>query len=436
MLPVLYRTLTRPLAPLAVAYLKQRRDRGKEHPVRFRERQGFPSKARPCGPLVWIHAASVGEATAILGLIDRLLQSRPELDILVTSGTVTSADLLEKRLPGRARHQFVPADLPQWVIRFLDHWRPDLALWVESELWPNLVLETRAHGVPMVLLNGRLSLRSYERWRRWPGLISPMLDAFHLCLAQDADQAERFRLLGARNVVTVGDLKAAAATLHLDSSELLRLRGRIGSRPVWLAASTHAGEEEIVAQAHRLITRDHAKLLTIIAPRHPGRGDAIAAMLAANGLSVARRARRDTVAPETDVYLADTMGELGLFYGFAGIAFVGGSLIAKGGHNPFEAARLDCAVLHGPDMSNCAGMAAALAAGSAVETVTDAETLAHTVSALLADPRLRRERATAAARVAAGGLGILDAVLEQLAPWLDRFAPLRALAEPRRSLQA
>jgi 3-deoxy-D-manno-octulosonic-acid transferase len=431
MLPVLYRALTRPLAPLAVAYLKRRRNRGKEHPVRFRERQGVPSKARPCGPLAWIHAASVGEATAILGLIECLLQSRPELEILVTTGTVTSADLVEKQLPTGARHQFVPADLAHWVARFLDHWRPDLALWVESELWPNLILETHAHGVPMVLLNGRLSARSYRRWRQWPGLIGPMLGAFHLCLAQDAHQAERFRLLGAREVIAVGDLKAAAGALHIDRSELLHLRNQIGSRPVWLAASTHTGEEEIVARAHPLIVRNHPGLLTIIAPRHPARGDTISAILAANGLRVARRARPEPVRPEIDVYLADTMGELGLFYRLAGIAFIGGSLVPKGGHNPFEAARLDCAVLHGPDMSNCAGMAAALAARGAAETVSDAETLAHAVSALLADPCLRAERAAAGARVAADGLGVLDAVVERLAPWLDRLAPLRGLAEPR-----
>ena len=436
MLPAMYRVLTRSLAPLAVVYLNWRRDRGKEHPIRFRERQGVPSMPRPCGPLIWLHAASVGESTAILGLIERLLHSRPELGILVTSGTVTSADLLERRLPTGARHQFVPADPPHWVARFLDHWRPDLALWVESELWPNLVLETRAHGVPMVLLNGRLSLRSYDRWRRWPGLIRPMLDAFHLCLAQDADQAERFRLLGARKVVTVGDLKAAAAALHLDRSELSALRGKIGPRPVWLAASTHAGEEEIVARAHRLIAPDHPGLLTILAPRHPRRGDTIAAMLLAKGLSVARRGRCEPLTPQTNVYLADTMGELGLFYGLAGIAFVGGSLVPRGGHNLFEAARLNCAVLHGPDMSNCPGMATALAAGGAAETVTDADTLAHTVSALLADPRLRCERAAAAARVAAAGLGVLDAALEQLTPWLDRLVPLRDVAEPRNSLQA
>jgi 3-deoxy-D-manno-octulosonic-acid transferase len=281
-----------------------------------------------------------------------------------------------------------------------------------------------------------LSERSYRRWQWWPGLIGPILGAFNLCLAQDEDQAAHFRLLGARQVGTVGNLKAAAVALPFDRSDLLQLRGWIGSRPVWLAASTHAGEDQIAARAHRHLVAEHPGLLTIIVPRHPARGDTIRAMLATEGLRIACRKRHEPVTGETDIYLADTMGELGLFYRLAGIAFIGGSLVAKGGHNPFEAARLDCAVLHGPDMSNCAGMAAALAAGGAAETVTGAEALAQAVSALLVDSTLRVERAAAGARVAAAGLGILDTVLERLAPWLDRLAPVQDVAEPPRSLRA
>lgn len=432
MLADLYSVLTRPLEPVVIAYLERRRTRGKEHPIRFAERQGIANIARPRGPLVWIHAASVGEATAILGLIERLLLSRAELEVLVTTGTVTSARLLENRLPKRARHQFVPVDLPHWVARFLNHWRPHLALWVESELWPNLVLATEAHGIPMALINARLSARSYRRWQLWPGLIAPVLGAFDLCLAQDQEQAERFRSLGGRRVEMVGDLKAAATPLPCDPSELVQLRGFVRSRPLWLAASTHPGEEEIAARVHCHLAASHPGLLTIIVPRHPARGDAIAAMLTAQGLCVARRSPGEPLTRQTDVYLADTMGELGLFYRLAGIAFIGGSLVAKGGHNPFEAARLDCVILHGPDMSNCAGMAAALAAAGAAETVTGVETLARAVSGLLADRLLQTERAVAAARVAAAGLDVLDRVLDRLAPWLDRIAPLPDAAAPRR----
>jgi 3-deoxy-D-manno-octulosonic-acid transferase len=436
MTPVLYRTLTRPLTPLALIYLARRRKRGKEHPIRFRERQGIAGGARPSGPLVWVHAASVGEAIAVLGLIEHLLDTRPGLEILVTTGTVTSARLLESRLPARARHQFVPADLPSWTARFFDHWHPDLALWVESELWPNLVFAANARNIPMVLVNGRLSARSYRRWRSWPGLIGPLLSAFELCLAQDQHQTERFRSLGARNVAAVGDLKAAAPALPFDRAEWLRLRDAIGFRPLWLAASTHAGEEKIAAHVHHDLAAEHPSLLTIIVPRHPARGDAIGAMLTEERLRIAQRTRGDPVTRDTQVYIADTMGELGLFYRLAGIAFVGGSLVAKGGHNLFEAARLDCAVLHGPDMSNCAAMADALAAVGAAETVSGAAALAQAVSALLADQRLRTERADAARRVARSGLGTLDAVLERLAPWLDRLAPIKNPAPPLRRVLA
>jgi len=446
MLPLVYRALTRPLAPLVLLYLERRRRHGKEDGLRLRERRGFAHDARPPGPLLWIHAASVGEATAMLRLIERLIETRPELEILVTTGTVGSARLLETRLPARARHQFVPVDLPAWVGRFLDHWRPDLALWVESELWPNLVLATHARGIPMMLVNGRLSARSYRRWRWWPGMIGPMLGAFARCLAQDAEQAQRLRRLGAGDVAAVGDLKAAGAALPVDQAQLWLLRRQIGSRPLWLAASTHAGEEEIAAAAHHRLAVDHPGLLTVIAPRHPARGDAVAAMLAARGLHVARRSLGDPVIGETEIYLADTIGELGLFYRLAGIAFIGGSLTPKGGHNPFEAARLDCAVLHGPDMSNCSGMAAALAAAGGAEIVTGVDGLALAVAALLADRRLHAARCAAGARAAAAGQGILDSVLVRLAPWLDRLAPLQpepmdsALVESRaaapRSLRA
>jgi len=436
MLALLYRMLTRPLSPIAIAYLAQRRRRGKEDPLRYRERRGLASMARPQGPLVWIHAASVGEVTATLGLIERLLDARPELAVLVTTATVTSACLLKDRLPERARHQFVPADLPHWVARFLDHWRPDLALWIESELWPNLVLATNARGIPMVLVNGRLSARSYRRWQHWPGLIRPMLNAFALTLAQDQQQAERFRSLGARRVEMVGDLKSAAAPLPFERSELLQLRIGIGPRPVWLAASTHAGEEEIASQVHRILIAKYPGLLTIIAPRHPARADEITAMLEGQGVCVSRRSRSGSVVRETDVYLADTIGELGILYRLCGIAFIGGSLVAKGGHNPLEAARLDCAILYGPDMSNCAGIAAALATASAAETVTGAETLARAVAALLADRDLRAARAAAASRVATAGNGVLDLVLERLAPWLNRLAPEREIVAARRSLRA
>jgi 3-deoxy-D-manno-octulosonic-acid transferase len=418
-----YRALTAAASPLVRCYLDRRCRRGKEDAAHLGERLGVASAARPPGPLVWLHAASVGEASSVLALVERIVAERPPIAVLMTTGTVAAARLLQDRLPARTRHQYVPVDLPRAVARFLDHWRPDLAVWVESELWPNLVLATRARGIPMLLINARLSAQSASRWRLLPGLARDLLQAFALCLAQDDVQAVRLRRLGARAPASVGDLKAAAAPLAADPQSLAALRRAAGARPAWLAASTHAGEEEVAAAAHRLIAADHPGLLTIIAPRHPARGDEVAQQLEAQGLRVARRSRDERIDRTTDIYLADTLGELGLFYRLAGIAFIGGSLADKGGHNPIEAALLDCAILHGPDMSNTAGAAEALAAAGASIDVSDAEALAAAVGRLIDDPVERAARAAAAAGIAADNRAVLDAVMNRIAPWLDRLSP-------------
>src|SRR5512146_3455170 len=250
----LYQAGTTALGPVVALYLARRMAHGKEDRERFSERQGCAGRPRPPGPLVWVHAASNGEAVSMLSLIDRLLVERPALSVLVTTGTVTSARLLAHRLPAdRAWHQYVPVDRPAYVKRFLEHWRPDLALWVESELWPNLVSQADRAGIPLLLLNGRMSARSFRGWQRVPGLIAPLLACFELCLAQDEVQAERFRRLGAAAAATVGDLKTAAAPLPFDESELDRIAASAVGRPLWLAASTHQGEEEAAALVHRAL---------------------------------------------------------------------------------------------------------------------------------------------------------------------------------------
>jgi len=416
-----YGLLATALGPLIRLYLYRRQRRGKEDSARIGERLGRASLKRPEGPLVWLHAASIGEAVSALALIERLRAERPGLAILVTTGTVTSARLMAERLPpGPVFHQFVPVDRPAYVRRFLDHWQPDLGLWIESEMWPILVTETQKRGIPTILLNGRISAASFSRWRKWRGLIGPMLSGFDLCLAQDEVQAERLRRLGAVGPRAEGDLKAGAAALPIDEAERARLEAAIGSRPVWLAASTHAGEEEIAAEVHLRLKALHPGLLTLIAPRHPVRAEKIAQTLAVKGLVVTRRAESEPITPETDIYLADTLGELGLFYRLGRIAFVGGSLTPVGGHNPVEPALLDCAILHGPDMTNCAGMAKALDDAGAAEIVASAEELADAVSRLLSDPTERNRRANAAAQIAASDGKVLDRILHILSPWLDR----------------
>ncbi|MEX1206793.1 MAG: 3-deoxy-D-manno-octulosonic acid transferase, partial [Dongiaceae bacterium] len=268
-------------------------------------------------------------------------------------------------------------------------------------------------------------------WRRAPGLAAELLGGFAVVLGQDTGHTERLAALGAVAATCVGNLKFAAEPLPADAAELALLRRAVAGRPVWLAASTHPGEEEIVATAHARLAADRPGLLTVIAPRHPARGAAIHRLLAGSGLSVARRSRGEPIGPATEIYLADTVGELGLFYRIAGVAFLGGSLVGHGGHNPLEPARLGAAVLTGPRTFNFAPIYARLLAAGAAGAVTDAPTLAAAVGALLADPAARDRQAAAAAVVAAAETSVLDAVIAELAPLLPAAAdepPARARA--------
>jgi 3-deoxy-D-manno-octulosonic-acid transferase len=424
MTPEIYRGLTTIASPLIGLYLRRRRAAGKEDPLRFGERLGRPGAPRPPGPLAWIHAASVGEAVAMLPLLGRILDHRADAHALVTTGTVTSARLMGERLPPRALHQYVPVDRIDGVRRFLTHWRPDLALWTESEFWPNLIGETHRLGVPCLLVNARMSDASFVRWRRLRSLIAPLLSGFALCLAQNEREADRLRELGAPNVRAVGNLKWAAPPLPADADELARLRAATGHRTVWLAASTHAGEEAAAAEAHRALEADRPGLLTVIVPRHPERGEAIARELRAIGLTVAMRSLAEPIASDTGIYLADTLGELGLFYRLADVVFVGGSLVAHGGHNPLEPARLDCALIHGPHMFNFAAITETIAGAEAATAVSDRGALTRAVGTLLDDGDLRRGRAAAARAVADAEAGVLDTVAAAIAPYLDALPRL------------
>lgn len=412
-----YRTLTELGGPLIRLYLERRKARGKEDDQRFPERLGEASATRPPGGLVWLHAASVGESLSILPLVGRILE-RPDLSVLVTTGTLTSARLMTERLPRRALHQFVPVDRPSWVGRFLDHWRPDLALWVESEFWPNMVAATHARKVPLVLINGRMSARSFAGWGRAPGFIRDLLSRFDLCLAQTEGDAARFRSLGAPRVAVRGNLKMAVPPLPVSEAEAAHLSAILGSRPLWLAASTHPGEEALAGRVHKTVSAAHPGLLTIIVPRHPHRGVEAAAQLRSQGLTVALRSANE--APTGDIYMADTMGELGLFYHLSPITFVGKSLIAQGGQNPVEPALMGSAVLFGPHMGNFPDMAPSMLQTGAARQVEDEADLALAIGQLLVEPARLAEHRNAAREWANAQAGALDAVEAELAPYLDR----------------
>ena len=405
----IYRAATLALGPVLALYLLYRRRIGKEDPARRGERAGIAGRARPPGPLIWLHGASVGEAVSVLPLIERLLAEGSDRHVLLTTATVTSAGLMAERLPARAIHQYAPIDHPRAVRRFLDHWRPDLAVWIESEIWPNLICATAGRGIPLQLIQGRLSQRSFRRWARLPKLARSLLRRFDVCLAQDEAAAERYRRLGARDVRVMGNLKDAAPPLPADDGELSRLQAAIGRRPCWVAASTHAGEEAAVADAARAVKAAHPDVLTIVAPRHPGRADEVARTLSARGLALGRRSEGLPDAA-TEVLIVDTIGELGLCYRVADIAFIGGSLVPHGGHNAAEAARLGCAVLHGPDMTNFEALAATLRRADAAIEVSDADQLGRSVGALLGDPGRRRRLARRAAQAAAPAAGAIDRI--------------------------
>ncbi|MBB2176499.1 glycosyltransferase N-terminal domain-containing protein [Gluconacetobacter johannae] len=389
------------IAPGLILLLRRRLARGKERPGRLRERMGLTARARPAGRLVWLHAASVGESLSILPVIDRMMARDPALHVLLTTATVNAADLLDRRLAGaawggRVIHQFVPLDVPRWIGRFLRHWRPDAAALTESELWPNLIEACHRSGVPIALMNARLSDRSRDGWRRMPGLARRMLSRFGWIAARSAEDAARLRALGATRVDVPGDLKEAAAPLPADPAQLAGIVDAIAGRPVWLAASTHDGEEDLIAQADRLIRARHPDLLTVIVPRHPERGAAIAACLETP--PVPRRALSAIPCPADRFWICDTLGELGLFYRAVPIVFIGNSLPGPGrggGHNPMEPARLGAALASGPLTDNFTEAFARL--GDAVAIVADPAALAEWVDGLLSDPaRLAQARRHAA----------------------------------------
>lgn len=407
--------------PVVRGLLARRRARGKEDAVRFRERRGITSIARPQGPLTWIHAASVGEAISILSLVDRLHAERPDLTLLVTTGTVTSAEIMTDRLPRDVLHQYAPVDLPSWVCRFLDHWQPDLVLWVESEFWPNLLSAIASRGIPLVLINARVSQQSFKGWQRVKGTIATLMQCFSLCLAQSDDDGRKLTALGARDVRVPGNLKFTAAPLPVNDDPLADISDQIANRPVWAAVSTHEGEETIIAEAHRKIAEANDAVLTIIAPRHPIRGESIAHELSDAGYRIVRRSSGEAITAKTQIYIVDSVGELGLVYRLAKIAFIGGSLIPHGGQNLLEAAKLGCAILHGPSMFNFTDIVDEMRRAGATETVEDATGIARAVSALLHDDQARQSRIKAATGVAEKKSTILDAVMADLTPFLNQI---------------
>ncbi|PVB63077.1 3-deoxy-D-manno-octulosonic acid transferase [Labrenzia sp. 011] len=411
-----YRTLARALGPLFHLLFWWRSRSGKEVASRKGERFGRSAQARPPGHLIWIHAASVGETMSVLPLIEDLCAAGNR--VLLTTVTVTAADLAATRLPDGALHQFVPYDAPGPLTRFLDHWSPDLAMVVESEIWPCLFDELRSRKRPFILLNGRLSDSSHRNWSRFPAVAGYIFGCLDLVLAQSDADAGRFRSLGCERVETPGNLKFDAGVPEAEDAEILGLRTQIGDRPVWLAALTHPGEDEIALRAAVRLSEEFPDLLLVLVPRHPARADDISRLIGEYGLTSARRSAGETIAPSTRVYLGDTLGEMGLFYRLAPVTFLGGSFTDVGGHNPVEAALAGSALVTGPQVANARAVYKEFWAGRAALRASHPEDLADMVAGLLHRPEDARHQAERARALVEAGRGAQEKILQFLQPYL------------------
>jgi 3-deoxy-D-manno-octulosonic-acid transferase len=408
-------SLLRPAVPVL---LNMREKQGKEDKARRGERLGFAGRRRPDGKLIWIHAASVGETNSVLPLIEEILSAETATHVLLTTGTTTSAGLAGQRLPDRAIHQYVPLDVPEYTARFLDHWRPNLSIFTESDIWPNLVLATAERTIPLALINARMSPRSMKRWRKNARVGRVLFSRFNVVLAQNDSVARTIKMLGAPNVIVAGNLKIDAPPPPVDHDVLEQLKAATAGRPLLLAASTHPGEESIVAAAHAIIAKDFPDLLTIIVPRHPDRGPGLVADMAGRGLITERRSLSPVPSREAQVYIADTIGELGAFYALCPIALMGGALIEHGGQNPIEAIRHSAAVLTGPHHHNFREVYAELLRFGGAREIRSADELAGTVKTLMsnkADAAQMRQGAEAALSTLGGAM---QKTLAALKPFL------------------
>ncbi len=387
-----YKILMTILFPLIkITYIRKRCRIGKEHPTRFLERLGLYTHQRPKGKLFWFHGASVGESISMLPLINKLLSEDEELSILVTTGTITSAEILQKRLPQRAFHQFIPYDVPKFARRLLDYYRPDAALWFESELWPSLLSETHKRNIPLILVNGRISDKSFKLWQRFKLASQELLSCFSLCLGQSEQDKDRLLALGAKNAECYGNIKYAGQPLPCDENKLKELKESIKDRKIFLISSTHHNEEEQLAEFLPQLQKNIPDILTIVVPRHPNRGPEISAMFQKKGYKTAERSKNESISPSTDIYIADTIGEMGLWYKLSEVCFIGGSLIPHGGQNFIEPARDKCAVIVGPYMHNFKDMTDRAQKAEAIFKVENAQEVINQAITLLASPQKMAE---------------------------------------------
>ncbi len=414
MLYPIYRALTSLSAPALERMTQNRLRAGKEHPERFTERFGQTSVGRPLGKLMWLHGSSIGESLSILPLLNTLQARLPDWHFMVTTATLTAADVMAQRLPQNVIHQFVPWDHPKWVAKFLDHWRPDAVVWLESELWPNMLHEFSERKIPAGLVNARMRPKTFERWRVAKPLAGKMLSAFAFILVGARDYIHSFKELGGRNIRYIGSLKFGAKALPFDAQKLSDLKTQIGARPVIGFLQTHPTEEHLAGEAFLELKKSVPDLLAIVAPRKNTRGAEIKSELSGMGLNVALRTAHEKIAPETDIYVADTIGEMGLWYSLCPLVVIGGSFIPHGGQNPIEGTHFGTGIIYGPYMFNFPELCAVLEEGGAARMVPTRDALAQSVSELLKQPEKLSAMRSASAALAEQNHAVIDAYAEEV----------------------
>ncbi len=417
----IYNTLVRTLYPIVIRrYIEKRKKMGKEDVKRFNERVGRPTKPRPDGRLIWLHGASVGESISMLPLINRLLEIYPDAHVMVTTGTTTSAEVMAKRLPERAFHQYLPIDNPVFAARFVRHWQPTIALWFESEFWPAMLSTIKRRNIPLILINGRISNKSFKRWQQFDFVIKELLDCFTACLGQSEEDAYRLRALGAKDAMCLGNLKYAGLPIPVDEEKKKEIQDEIGERPVWLASSTHSDEEVKIGRHLKDLVAKHSGLLTIIAPRHPNRGVEIKnALREKYQLNVALRSANEKIMPETEVYIADTIGEMGIWYELCPIVFIGGSLIPHGGQNFMEPSRCRDAVIVGPHMHNFTDAMNRAKRADGIIQVDETVDLIDMVDQLLSNKELLEAKRSLAYNWATSEAKVLDGIAEKIQGYME-----------------
>lgn len=417
----IYNFLVITLYPIAInRYIKKRKQKGKEDIERFNERLGKPKTDRPEGKLFWFHGASVGESISMLPLIQKLLEKYQDAHVMVTTGTVTSADIMKKRLPERAFHQYIPLDNPLFTSRFIKYWHPDVVLWFESDFWPAMLSSIKRKNIPLILINGRISNKSFKRWQQFDFISKELLGCFTFCLGQSEEDAYRLKALGAKESGCLGNLKYAALPLPIDQAKKKDILEQIGDRPFWLVSSTHHDEEFKIGRFIKKLQDIKPNLLTMIAPRHPHRGAEIQEKLSSEyGLNVALRSKGEKITKETDVYIADTIGELGIWYNIADLVFIGGSLIPHGGQNFIEPCRDRAAVVVGPHMFSFTDAINRAKKADAIIQVNDVIDLEEELVKLISNNELREAKASLAYNWATGEAKVLDGILDKVQSFLQ-----------------